>query len=62
MRLSDVGDGRHRFWCRPTVNLILERNQPMNELEYAEYMTMIELMIEEDVAALAASELEREGN
>lgn len=34
----------------------------MNELEYAEYMTMIELMIEEDVAALAASELEREGN
>lgn len=34
----------------------------MTELEYAEYMTMIQIMIEEDVAALAASEDEREGN
>lgn len=34
----------------------------MSELEYAEYMTMIQIMIEEDVAALAASEAEREGN
>jgi len=34
----------------------------MSELEYAEYMAMIQIMIDEDVAELAASEAEREGN
>ena len=34
----------------------------MSELEYAEYMNVIAMMVEEDVAELAASEAEREGN
>ncbi len=33
----------------------------MSELEYAEYLSIVAVMIEEDVAELAASEAEREG-